>query len=366
MWNRNADSQPRQKRPPSPTVDDRRMDERAILAQAAHQARAGHHTAALGLLDRLATEGAAPSAAAFDLRARINAQLGFQLEAERCWVLASRADPTNPLYPLALERLRQARRPGPVRRGTVLILAAMTALALLVGQGLQQSAELRAIEGQLASDRALDRQHWDEASQRHDALAMTTTRGMTDLEAVLIGLSDRLDHELPRLESVLVASLNGSREQHANLVAGLAGELGGKTDALETAVTDLASRLDQTLPKLAHDASISARLETLDERQTNLKDELSAQIAGFAQTAHGGLDAERMARQGLQEALARIEGRLDQLHEHTEGRFTTISAGVDSLRTGGVPEALPRAAPLAAPEDTSGRSSLAPPESDVP
>lgn len=293
MWNRNADSQPRQKRPPSPTVDDRRMDERAILAQAAHQARAGHHTAALGLLDRLATEGAAPSAAAFDLRARINAQLGFQLEAERCWVLASRADPTNPLYPLALERLRQAHRPGPDRRGAVLILAAMAVLALLAGQGLQQSADLREIDGQLVSDRALDQRHWDEASQRHEAVVMTT------------------------------------------------------------------SRLDQTLPKLAHDASISARLETLEERQTDLKNELSAQIAGFAQTAQGGLDAERMAQQGLQEALDRIERRLDQLHEQTEVRFMTLTASVDSLRTAGGTDALPRASPLAAPADTSGQSSAA-------
>lgn len=122
-----------------------------LLFEAASEARAGRHEAALALLDRLEQSGAAKNPAALDLRARICAQLGFALEAERLWSLAAQADPANPIYPLALTRLRGARRLGPRLGALVVAVGAGTVLLWILGQGLQIATAVSDMKAQLAA-----------------------------------------------------------------------------------------------------------------------------------------------------------------------------------------------------------------------
>lgn len=224
MWNRNAGLWSLSNRVrPEPAGDAPPPDE-SPLDWATRHARAGHFDIALSLLDRLVQEGPVPDADVLDLRARICAQLGFHLEAERCWVQAMAADPANPLYPLALERLRGRRRNVFGSRRMGLVVAATAAVAILIGQGLQHVSELRGLERRLATslDREAhivaqmgtldERQSQTDAQlrERVDALAATArTEGNAQREArkeAQLALA-RIEQRLDRLQEQFEARL---------------------------------------------------------------------------------------------------------------------------------------------------------------
>lgn len=147
MWRTTSESRPNPSGQGSGSVVD---DAETLLYRAALEARAGHHAAALTLLDRLAQAGDPPNPAALDLRARIFAQLGLALAAERLWTAATQAEPDNTLYPLALARLRDARRPGS-RLGTIFAIVGAGAMLLwILGQGLQIGTVISDLRAQLA------------------------------------------------------------------------------------------------------------------------------------------------------------------------------------------------------------------------
>lgn len=153
----------------------------ALLDQAARAARSGRYQGALRLLDRLAKEAPQPDVEELDLRAKIYAQLGHHLDAERCWLKATQIDPTNPYFPRALERLRKTRRGGAGVRRVGAALLGVTALALLIGQGVHQASAIRDLRTQ------------------QENLSTTTTRGLADVRGAIAAVSDALD---PRTSGV--------------------------------------------------------------------------------------------------------------------------------------------------------------------
>jgi len=297
MWNHNADFRSLPKPvPPTPPVDAQAPDG-SLLDQAARHARAGHYETALSLLDRLAQGGAPLGADALDLRAKICAQLGFHLEAERCWAQAGRADPLNPLYPLALERLRRTRRGLFGNRRIGLVTAATAAVAILVALGFQQASELGAIEHRLATHLTTSQQEWEEARQRDSDLSTTTGRSLETAGAV---------------------------------------------------VADLADRLDRELPLLAKETPIAAQIEALTKRQSQTAAELRERVDAMAATALTNGSAELAAREQSRLALMRIEERLDQFQRQFLGHLSTSAGNAQALQTDAEPNP-ETAAPLGDP-----------------
>lgn len=129
-------------------------DREVVLAQAIRSARSGRYEEALGLLDSLSPQGASSTAGEMDLRAKIFGQLGYHLEAERYWTLAAKADPTNPLYSRALERLRRRNTPSSRLLRIGLVLAVGATPLLLVFQGMHYNEEMAALKQELATTSA--------------------------------------------------------------------------------------------------------------------------------------------------------------------------------------------------------------------
>jgi tetratricopeptide (TPR) repeat protein len=252
MWNHNAVFRPLSNRAKPELAGDAAPPDESPLDRATRHARAGHYDSALSLLERLAQEGPTPDAGALDLRARIYAQLGFHLEAERCWVRAMAADPANPLYPLALERLRQARRRPFGARRVALFAVSTVAVAILVAHGLQQASALREIEHRLAT-----------------ANGLLETTG-----AAVAELSARVTRELPVLakEASVIAHLGALQERQSRTATDLTERL----DALATAV-----RTDSDAEQAAREQT---RLELL--RMEERLDRLQQQsLGGFPRPA---------------------------------------------------------------------------------
>jgi len=303
MWNHNADFRSLPKPvPPTPPVDAQAPDG-SLLDQAARHARAGHYETALSLLDRLAQGGASLGADALDLRAKICAQLGFHLEAERCWAQAGRADPLNPLYPLALERLRRTRRGLFGNRRIGLVTAATAAVAILVALGFQQASELGAIEHRLATHLTTSQQEWEEARQRDSDLATTTEQDLATAGA---------------------------------------------------AVADLAARLDRKLPLLANQASVTAQIEALNERQSQTAAELRERVDALASTVLTDGSAERAAREQARLALMRIADRVDQFQRQFLGHISALAGNAPALQTGAEPTPEPAAPPVDSASSANG------------
>lgn len=136
----------------------------AYLSVAANLARLGRYDEAQPWLVEAAKEPSLrPSA--LDLQARIFAQQGRYLEAERCWLEAVRLEPRNPSFRKALDALTKQRRPllwlRPLVAAAALALAsaAIGYLACAVQEsGTQQSRLEHQVE---AIQQRMQRQHED-------------------------------------------------------------------------------------------------------------------------------------------------------------------------------------------------------------
>ncbi|WP_295390979.1 hypothetical protein [uncultured Thiodictyon sp.] len=134
-----------------------------------------------------------------DLRAKIYGQLGYRLDAERCWVLAAKADPTNPLYPRALERLRRRTAPSSGLRRLGLVLTGGAALLLFVAQGLRYNDEIAALKQELATTSATNHKALADVVRRQEELAASQVRSVTDMRGAIAAVSDGLDGRLAGL-----------------------------------------------------------------------------------------------------------------------------------------------------------------------
>lgn len=103
-----------------------------LLAQAATMARAGQYDAAADLLRDRAT-APEPDLAALDLLARIRAQQGAYLQAERLWQLVLRSDPAYPGVVAALARLHRVRRSKPWLTPAATAVCAVAVVAAVSG-----------------------------------------------------------------------------------------------------------------------------------------------------------------------------------------------------------------------------------------
>ncbi|MDF1798889.1 MAG: hypothetical protein P1V81_06915, partial [Planctomycetota bacterium] len=98
----------------------------AYLDEAKRLARKRRFREASAVLQTARSEGECSTAEALDLQARIYAQEGRYLLAEKCWTRALEDDPGNSTYVGALERLRSAATqgsPGRLVLGAVVVLA---------------------------------------------------------------------------------------------------------------------------------------------------------------------------------------------------------------------------------------------------
>ena len=240
---------------------------RTLLYQAALEARAGRHEAALSLLDRLGLAGNPPNPGALDLMARIYAQLGLSLEAERLWSAAAQADPGNPLYPLALARLREARRPGPSLGAFVATLGAGALLLWILGQGLQIATAVSDLRAQLAATAASAQVAMGEARQDSADLRGDLRQAFGEVRAAV-----------GETQARLTASDESTQ-----------GEIGAVRQGIEALQADT----DQAL------RGVQATIRDLSER-----------MAARADLAEGGLNAVRRdmesARSETHEALGEV------------------------------------------------------------
>ncbi len=131
-----------------------------LFATAAILARKGQYQDALNVLKQARDVGECSQTEALALQAKIYAQQGMYLEAEKCWLEASSLDRSNPSYSQALVRLRQMRQPWSLHVNTIIMIVVFITIALLL---VVQNTEVRdgqnAIKGDIASlDAELDQQ----------------------------------------------------------------------------------------------------------------------------------------------------------------------------------------------------------------
>lgn len=129
-----------------PRAPDKTEKVHALLAQAAHEARGGRHVQAIDLLNQAAALEIPVSARTLDLRARVCAQLGYLLEAERAWTEAMRLDGSNPSYTKALDRLRRYSRSTSRLPALIGSLAALLLFGLIAANALRQSSAIDHLE----------------------------------------------------------------------------------------------------------------------------------------------------------------------------------------------------------------------------
>lgn len=111
---------------------------RRYLTVAAELARSGRYADAEQLALEVAGSSPTLLPVALDLLARIYAQQGRYLDAETCWQKALSLSPGNPQYRRGLDTiLRERGHPLPRRLFRGLLVAALVALALLLGFGFQ-------------------------------------------------------------------------------------------------------------------------------------------------------------------------------------------------------------------------------------
>lgn len=114
--------EPERQRRPDTTAE-------AAIALAAKQARLGRYAEAERLLGRIAPVRGADTAV-LDLKARILAQQGRYVEAERCWMEALTREPGNPHFRHALDVIARRRRPLSWLRPVAVLLLIGFALAV--------------------------------------------------------------------------------------------------------------------------------------------------------------------------------------------------------------------------------------------
>jgi hypothetical protein len=246
-------------RRPDPTSDPPASGG-SFFDRAVREARAGHYETALVLLDSLTQARGLPDPEALHLRAKVYAQLGQLLDAERCWIMAEKADPGNPVYALAIGRLRQAHRNQfGVRSFGHIALAGIIVLVVLVAQGIQNAAHRLDLEDHMASASAASAAQWGDLRERQEDLASVNARALDNVRDMVSTFSSRLD-------------------------AGLSG--------------------------LTRDADMTARL-----------DALSAQLQGLTEAAKAGSREDLAAREQDRQTFAQFGEHIDGLREQMDARL---------------------------------------------
>lgn len=236
-----------------------------LLAQATHEARNGGLDNALALLDQADAVGIPASASTLDLRAKIYAQMGCLLEAERAWIEALQLDGSNPRYSRALERLRRRSRRASRLPAVMGVVAVLIIMVLLTKQMGRQSDELDKLEALV--------------------------------EQAEHGLQARLTDGEERLSAMIEHAVSAQSEGFENA-------LSGSRLALDSATADIVR-----VPVLEkHLADLQAALESQDrdwnQRETKTRRQLDLQ---FSEYGH---------------VLAEIQARIDELPV----RFASASA----------------------------------------
>lgn len=148
-----------------------------LFARAALLAREGKRDAAAALL------GEADDPAGLDLLARVRAQQGALLEAERLWQGVLRIDPGHPGAIAALARLHRSRRRGPGAAALLLtigVVAALGVAALLYQAAQRQAAEIAALRQQLDQRQALFAAQADQRAAALDERLNGVSKAMRD------------------------------------------------------------------------------------------------------------------------------------------------------------------------------------------
>jgi tetratricopeptide (TPR) repeat protein len=301
-----------------------------LLATAAILARKGRYAEAAHALDAALAAGECSAPEAMDLRARMYAQQGLNLEAESCWEQAKRLDGENPAYDRALARLRQARLP----EGRVLPLAAAAAalavLALLLWQAFGVNPTISDRLG--ATDTSLATMQGDVAGFRDAAQGadQKLAANLAELDGRLAALDARLSERL----DTLATTAETARDRDALLA-----RLDEQADALRASLDHQVAQLDER-----HGETDAARAETLAALETNVA-EIAKAVASLRRTLERrvhAIESELAARvdrveasveQGLESAATAADaealaGTLTRLDE----RLAEIAADVEQLK----------------------------------
>jgi len=240
-----------------------------LFATAAILARKGQYQDALSVLKQAREVGECSQTEALDLQAKIYAQQGMYLDAEKCWVEASSLDRSNPSYPQALVRLIQMRQPWSQRVTTIIIIGALFTLALLL---VVQNTDVRdgqnAIKGDIASlDAELDQQLANTVNRVQFATLQADvqslqqqTRDLTEMtrqvqEQMRVGTETT--NSLRDAQNAMnreIVSLNVANNRQFSLLQ----ELSDKQDAMSREMASFKKLFDQRLANLATNGQLSS------------------------------------------------------------------------------------------------------------
>lgn len=293
------------------TIAGSASDVRHTLARAAWLARSGRYSEAEQLL--AITPITSPLATAvLDLRAKVCAQQGRDVEAAAFWMEALRRSPANQEYRKALDCLLRLRHPlwGVLRAGLVVsiiaILIAGTALFIdhRLGLVLDGNAALRTAHAELMDRLAVEQR--------------ATTQS--------------LDHAAEQLQ--------GTLRRHELMIDHLTSQVGAVIKAAD-AQAQAASQ--------GHLHDVQATLAAI----ADLKDTVAEGQSGLVQSLN---ETQRASEASAARSLRELSDVRQQLLRTTEGlhrQIEEVTARIRSLKNAPVPQSRPATAPSTATREAS-------------
>jgi hypothetical protein len=231
MQDATSETKPHAPRPVAAMPDARN----GPFAIAVESARTGRYSEAVRLLDQAVDAGDCSETEALDLRARMFAQQGLLLDAERCWREAQELNGSNPAFKEGLDYLRRRHSSRePLKRG--LLIAAAVLIPVLW--------------------------FW-----RTDAIEANRREQIVQLEGKLVQTDKALTALLTQLTERIAVGEIAQRQQ----MSGLAERVAEADDAMTARVAQLAKRI----------ARAESNLRDAINRGVSVA-ELRAAIAGLA------------------------------------------------------------------------------------
>jgi tetratricopeptide (TPR) repeat protein len=203
----------------------------SLHCSAALLAQKGLYTEAMTELSKALEAGHCSQPQALDLRARIFAQQGYFLKAEKCWQEACLLDPTNPSYEEALTALRRPRSHltplvANFTRFTNLLFQGILLIGLLVGyRNVQRQQDILLQKAVSLEERAVTIETQLQASHErmiHDLALLPTTSHVdtanTSLTKQVSTLRRQLLSSLSEQQDIALANrIEAQEESRSNL-----------------------------------------------------------------------------------------------------------------------------------------------------
>lgn len=293
-------------------------------------ARSGRFGEATAALSHALDLGQCTDGEALDLQARIYAQQGLYLHAEKCWRKAQHVDGGKPEYAAALNRLH-ASHTQPLRVISLLIALVLIAMCTVTtwqvlvvapARHRQEAQTLTEIKSSLVSTGAEASTHFKELAASMATINRDTQSRLDDVSSRLLGEVKGLG---ARSEANRTAAESMSKELQASIAA-----MSQELAAARQDATEAAGRLTDAIAALR---SVSQdHLKAENAMFGTMSNSLASQTTQLAELSSKLTTTEERFRL-FSDGVASIRSRVDQMSDQTMAAMDAIRKELAELRS---------------------------------